>query len=56
MEFGYETLEEALGILGQLLLDRGLCYEVVAIGGGGLLLLGHILRTTKDLDLVALGE
>ena len=56
MNLSFKTLEEALGILGQLILDRGLHYEVVAIGGGGLLLLGQILRTTKDLDLVALIE
>lgn len=47
-------LEEALQLLGQLLLDRGYSYEVVAIGGGGLLLIGAIARPTKDLDLVAL--
>lgn len=41
-------------ILGQLLADRGYHYEVVAIGGGSLLLLRLIERTTKDLDLVAL--
>ena len=42
-----------LSILGQLLLDRNEHYEVVAIGGGGLLLLGLIDRPTRDLDLVA---
>ncbi len=41
-------------MLGQLLSDRGFYYEVVAVGGGGLLLLGLIDRTTKDLDVVAL--
>jgi len=41
-------------MLGQLLLDRGHHYEVVAIGGGGLLLIGLIDRPTKDLDLVAM--
>lgn len=49
-------LEEALSALGQLLLDRGETFEVVAIGGGGLLLVGLITRPTKDLDLVALLE
>lgn len=48
------TLEEALEMLGQLLFDRGHHYEVVAIGGGGLLLIGLIDRPTKDLDLVAM--
>lgn len=48
------SLEEALEMLGQLLHDRGHHYEVVAIGGGGLLLIGLIDRPTKDLDLVAM--
>ena len=54
MEINSVTLEQALNVLGQLLADRGHHYEVVAIGGGSLLLLGQIHRTTKDLDLVAL--
>jgi len=48
------TLNEALKILGSYLLDRGLKYEVVAIGGAALLLLGCVIRPTKDLDLIAL--
>lgn len=48
------TLERALKALGNLLADRGYYYEIVAIGGGGLLLLGQIERPTRDLDLVAL--
>src|ERR1700722_18657374 len=47
-------LETALTTLGKLLRDRSLDYQVVAIGGGGLLLIGLMIRTTKDLDLVAL--
>ena len=54
MEIDYKSLEGALNILGQLLADRGFHYEIVAIGGGSLLLLKLIERTTKDLDLVAL--
>ncbi|HSX11162.1 MAG TPA: hypothetical protein VLF94_05560 [Chlamydiales bacterium] len=54
MEIDTATLEGALKVLGQILAERGLHYEVVAIGGGSLLLLGLIERTTKDLDLVAL--
>lgn len=54
MEIDLISLESALIVLGQLLADRGLHYEVAAIGGGSLLLLGLIDRTTKDLDLVAL--
>ncbi len=49
-------LETALAALGKLLQDRNLDYQVVAIGGGGLLLVGLMIRTTKDLDLVALIE
>ncbi len=54
MEIDTNTLDGVLKVLGQLLAERGLHYEVVAIGGGGLLLLGLIDRTTRDLDLVAL--
>jgi len=54
MEISMATLNQALEVLGQLLADREQHFEVVAIGGGGLLLLGHIIRPTKDLDLVAL--
>lgn len=49
-------LESALTLLGQLLADRAQPFDVVAIGGGGLQLLGMITRPTKDLDLVALRE
>lgn len=51
-----DTLNGALEVLGSYLLDKGLKYEVVAIGGGALLLLGCIIRPTKDLDLVAIVE
>lgn len=54
MEIDFTTLEEALTILGQLLADRSQYYEIVIIGGGSLLLLKQIERTTRDLDLVAL--
>ena len=54
MGFDSNSLENALRDLGQLLSDQGHYYEIVAIGGGGLLLLGLITRPTKDLDLVAL--
>jgi uncharacterized nucleotidyltransferase DUF6036 len=42
--------------LGQLLAERGLRYELVAIGGGALQLLGLISRPTRDIDVVALVE
>jgi hypothetical protein len=54
MEIDAASLEQALYALGELLEDRGSPYEVVAIGGGGLLLLGYLSRMTKDLDLIAL--
>jgi len=56
MSFSSELLEQALDALGQVLADRGQVQEVVAIGGGSLLLLGLIQRPTKDIDLVALVE
>lgn len=48
------TLNRALETLGSYLSDKGLKYEVAVIGGGALLLLGRIIRPTKDLDIVAL--
>jgi hypothetical protein len=48
------TLNSALEALGSYLSDKGLKYEVAAIGGGALLLLGRIIRPTRDLDIVAL--
>jgi hypothetical protein len=46
--------EEPLTTLGQLLAERGLRYELLAIGGGALQLLGLIARPTRDIDVVAL--
>lgn len=54
--FDVTALEEALQLLGQLLMDRSQPFDVVAIGGGGLLLIGLIERSTKDVDLVALRD
>jgi hypothetical protein len=54
--FEADSLRHALATLGVLLTDRGLAFEIVAIGGGGLLLLGVIRRPTKDLDALALVE
>ena len=53
MDIDLLSLEKALVTLGQLLADRGHHFEIVAIGGGSLLLLGQIDRPTRDLDLVA---
>jgi hypothetical protein len=49
-------LEVALKTLGRLLSDRGLSYELVAVGGSGLLMLGLTVRPTRDLDIVAVVE
>lgn len=48
------SLPPLLDALGEVLASRGQRYEVVAIGGSALLLLGYIHRATRDLDLVAL--
>ncbi len=53
MLFGKELLEQALQTLGEVLDERGLHFEVVAIGGSSLMLLGFISRSTRDLDLLA---
>lgn len=47
-------LEEGLAVLGESLAERGVSFEIVAVGGGSLLLLGLISRPTADLDIVAL--
>jgi Nucleotidyltransferase of unknown function (DUF6036) len=51
---GPESLERALGALGQVLKQRGLEYDLVAVGGSGLMLLGLIERPTRDLDVIAI--
>lgn len=53
MDFNSAELEKALILLGEILSDKGHSCEIVAIGGGSLLLLGQLLRPTKDLDIVA---
>jgi hypothetical protein len=47
-----ETFEGPLAALGQLLEERGLRYELYAVGGGALQLLGLITRPTRDIDIV----
>ena len=49
-------LEEALHTLGQVLSDRGLSYDLVAIGGCALLLQDLVHRPTEDIDIVARAE
>jgi hypothetical protein len=51
-----DDLTEALDLLGQVLADRGQSFEVVAIGGAGLQMLGVIERPTRDVDLLAMRE
>jgi hypothetical protein len=53
---GADALRQALVALGNVLEDRGQAFELVAVGGGGLLLLGVVSRPTKDLDAIALVE
>jgi hypothetical protein len=50
------ALPRALRLLGGVLQERGLSYELVAAGGSALLLLGLLQRPTRDLDVVALVE
>jgi len=49
-----DLLEQALELLGGLVEERSLGYEIVVVGGSALLLLGIIHRPTKDLDVLAL--
>ncbi len=49
-------LEESHAVLGKSLVDRAVTFEIVAVGGGSLLLLGLISRPTADLDVVAFIE
>lgn len=53
MAFQQDLLERALQALGEVLDERGFHYELVAIGGSSLMLLGFISRPTRDLDLLA---
>lgn len=48
-----DSFEGPLAALGQLLVERGLRYEFLAVGGGALQLLGLISRSTRDMDIVA---
>lgn len=51
--FGEERLTAALVLLGDILAERGLRFDVVVVGGGALLLLGLSVRPTQDLDVIA---
>ena len=54
MDFQRQALEEALESLGAVLQERRSPFELLAIGGSGLLLLGLIDRPTGDLDIIGL--
>ena len=47
-----DDFEQPLATLGELLEQRGLHYDLLAVGGGALLLLGLVARPTKDIDVV----
>ena len=49
-----DSFEAPLAALGQLLAERDLHFEFLAIGGGALQLLGLIVRPTRDIDVVGL--
>ena len=49
-----EQAERVLSALGEQLQGHGERFELVVIGGSGLLALGEIKRSTRDVDLVAL--
>jgi hypothetical protein len=48
------SLTQALEILGEILADRNLKYELVAIGAGSMVLTGLADRATRDIDVVAI--
>jgi hypothetical protein len=56
MDINSRLLDEALATLGEVLEARGLTYEIVAVGGSALMLLGLVARPTRDLDALALVE
>jgi hypothetical protein len=49
-----ENQRELFEALGEQLAARGVRFDLVVIGGSGLLALGLISRTTRDVDVVAL--
>ena len=51
-----QLLEQALQALADVLAHRHLSYELVAVGGSALLLLGLLDRPTRDLDILAVVE
>src|SRR5438552_17034624 len=49
-----DAVDTLLSALSQQLLARDERYSIIVIGGSGLLVLGVIARTTRDIDVVAL--
>jgi hypothetical protein len=49
-----ELLEQALETLGAVLADRATPIDIAVVGGGALMLLGLIRRSTVDLDVVGI--
>jgi len=54
MAIDQPVLEQVLVALGAVLASRGSIFEIVVVGGSGLLLLGLAERTTRDLDVLAI--
>jgi len=55
MKYGYETIEEAIKLLGgRLILNQSGNYSLVVCGGAALNAMHFVHRTTKDVDIVAL--
>lgn len=52
--FNADAMRRALADLGELLEARGHQFEIVVVGGGGLLLAGLIERPTLDVDALAI--
>jgi hypothetical protein len=53
-DIGLNQLDEVLSALGDLLESTGEAYHLVVIGGSGLVAIGAVSRTTRDVDVVAL--
>ena len=49
-----DSNERILQALAEQLAARGECFELIVVGGTGLLALGLVERTTRDVDIVAL--
>lgn len=51
-----EALQEALQALGAVLEQRQMSYNLLVVGGSGLLLLGLLDRPTGDVDVVGISK